>query len=284
MKKATFIKLSQPNGWDFYTGKTINYRESIGKTVICPNGDPKLGICTRGVIHASVNPNDCFIGASIPCSAYRVEGKPVCGNERKYGFLELNVVEEIIDLNNLFSWNYIKACNPITPLRGRAKKPSEKEIELLMSWASAWASVRASVWDSVRASVRDSVWASIGDSARDSVWASVRASVRDSVGDSVEASAWASVRASIRASVEASAWASVEASVGASVEASVRDSVWAYIGSLFPNIKEWKYIDHKKSDYPFQSAVDLWKRGFVPSFDGKTWRLHSGKSAVIVYE
>ena len=84
-------------------------------------------------------------------------------------------------------------------------------------------------------------------------------SVRDSVGDSV--------------------WASVGDSVGASVGA----SVWAYIGSLFLNIKDWIYAP-KTDGYPYQSCVDLWKRGFVPSYDGKTWRLHSGKDAKIVYQ
>ena len=100
-----------------------------------------------------------------------------------------------------------------------------------------------------------SVWASVGDSVWDSVWASVWASVGDSVGDSVGASVWASVGDSV--------WASVGASVG------------AYVGSLF-NI--WN------GDYKFQAAADLWTRGFVPSFNGTTWRLHSGKKAKIVYE
>ena len=82
-------------------------------------------------------------------------------------------------------------------------------------------------------------------------------------------------------------WASVRASVGDSVWASVGDSVGAsvgaYIGSLFPNITEWQYAP-KTDGYPYQSCVDLWKRGFVGSFDGKTWRLHSGPKASIVYE
>jgi hypothetical protein len=30
--------------------------------------------------------------------------------------------------------------------------------------------------------------------------------------------------------------------------------------------------------------MKLWEAGLVPSFDGKVWRLHSGKSADIVYE
>ena len=93
-----------------------------------------------------------------------------------------------------------------------------------------------------------------------SVWESVMESVRDSVWDSV----WDSVMDSIRDSV--------------------RGSVYAYIGSLFPNIEKWKYVDHSDGVYPFQPAVDLIHRGFVPSFDGKVWRLHSGKDMKVIYE
>ena len=51
-------------------------------------------------------------------------------------------------------------------------------------------------------------------------------------------------------------------------------SVWAYISSFLS-------IEYK---YDFSSCVWLWEHGFVPSFDGKTWRLHSGENASIVYE
>ena len=30
--------------------------------------------------------------------------------------------------------------------------------------------------------------------------------------------------------------------------------------------------------------IKLWKQGLVPSFDGTTWRLHSGKKAKIIFE
>ena len=80
------------------------------------------------------------------------------------------------------------------------------------------------------------------------------------------------------------AWASVRDSVWASVGASVWDSVLAYIGSLFPNIQRWKYATHEPGVCPFQSGADLWRRGLVPSFDGKTWRLHAGEKAEIVWE
>ena len=140
-----------------------------------------------------------------------------------------------------------KIRNPIT---GKAKKVTEKEIALLDEWiqivGSVRDSVRYSVYDSVWDSVCDSVWYSVCDSVWDSVWDSVCASVRDSV--------WGSVRASV--------WDSVCA------------SVCAYISSFF----KIKY------EHDFSSAIKLWNSGFVPSFDGKKWRLHSGKKAYIVYE
>jgi len=134
------------------------------------------------------------------------------------------------------------------------KEVTKKDIADLKKWDS----VRDSVWDSVR----DSVW----DSVRDSVWDSVRNSVWNFVGDSVGDSVGASVRDSVGASVRDS--------VGASVWASVRDSVGAYHSSFFD-------IEYK---HDFSPCVRLWERGFVPSFDGKVWRLHSGKNAKIVYE
>jgi hypothetical protein len=168
--------------------------------------------------------------------------------------------------------NLKEALNPIDPRKIRVHEVTEADIAALKKWASVRASVsdsvRASVWDSVRDSVRASVW----DSVRASVWDSVRASVRASVG--------ASVGASVRASVCDSVWASVCDSVWASV----CDSVWAYQGSLFTKITDWKYIKHESGIYPYQPSVDLWKRGFVPSFDGKIWRLHQGKDMKVVYE
>ena len=71
-----------------------------------------------------------------------------------------------------------------------------------------------------------------------------------------------------------SVWDSVMDSVWNSVMDSVRDSVRAYISSFF----DIKYR------YDFSLCTKLWESGLVPSFDGKTWRLHSGKNADVVYE
>jgi hypothetical protein len=129
---------------------------------------------------------------------------------------------------------------------------NDTEIALLEMLASVGASVGASVWASVGASV----------------WASVGASVRDSVGASVWASVWASVRDSVRDSVGDS----------------VGDSVWAYISDFF-TIANWKYVKHEPGKNPFQPCIDLWHLGLVPSFDGKTWRLHQMcNNAKVIYE
>jgi len=130
----------------------------------------------------------------------------------------------------------------------------EQVTDEQIGWLKDWASVRASAW----ASVGDSVWASVRASVWDLVWASVRASVWASVWDLV----WASVRASVGDSVGASVWASVRA------------SAWAYVSAFFA-------IDY---EHDFSSAVKLWEAGLVPSFDGRTWRLHSGENADVVYE
>jgi len=246
MKLQKFYKLALPNGFDFFTGKTINYRDNIGKTVVCPKFNARGSLCSSAFIHASRKPNDCFVGARIPCSAYLVKGKPIIEDKDKGGFGELFIIEELKPAE-LFDWNYAEAVNPINPFKiDPPTEITEKHIALLKKWAS----------------MGDSVWASVGDSVWASVWASVRASVGDSVWDSV--------------------WASVRASVGDSVWA----SVGAYIGSLFPlKRKDWKYTENIKcKGYPFQPAVDLWKMGLVPSFDGKTWRLHGGEKGRVVWE
>jgi hypothetical protein len=50
--------------------------------------------------------------------------------------------------------------------------------------------------------------------------------------------------------------------------------VGAYISSFFA-------IKYK---YDFSSAIQLWEAGLVPLFDGKTWRLHGGKKAEVLYK
>lgn len=39
-----YYKLARPDGWDFHTGKKVNYRENIGKTVHATGMG--IGLCT----------------------------------------------------------------------------------------------------------------------------------------------------------------------------------------------------------------------------------------------
>ena len=63
-----------------------------------------------------------------------------------------------------------------------------------------------------------------------------------------------------------------------SVGDSVWDSVWDSVGAYFSSFFKIKYR------YSFKSCIKLWEKGFVPSFDGKTWRLHTGEKAKIVFK
>jgi len=232
MKKGEgrYYKIARPDGWDFYTGKTINYRAALGTTVHVPNlTGARPALCTPSVIHASRRAEDCFAGGRVPCSLYRVQGTPLVHDNTKAGFEALSILEEI-DPATFFKWRYAEACNPPNPLAMPIIDVTPDDIALLHQWDSVRDGVRDSVGPSVRGSVGDSVCPSVGPS----VW------------DSVCASVWGSVR--------------------------------AYIGYIFaPVVPTWQ-------QYPYQSCVELWKRGLVPSYDGTTWRLHSGAAAQVVYE
>lgn len=122
------------------------------------------------------------------------------------------------------------------PLRGNKKKITKKEIELLKEWASVMGYI-----------YRDFVWDvtvgySVWDSVRDAVWHSVWVPIGDSVFDSIGESA------------KSPLWVCIDAALG------------AYISSFF-NITY---------QHNFSSLTKLWEAGFMPSFDGTYWRLHSG--------
>ena len=200
-------------------------------------------------------------------SVYEVEvsGREVEYNKFKRRYEKQKIIRKLtigeikdglLSASKEAGYNLLLTSFPKNPLYGKPKKVTKKHIELLKKVASVWDSVGdsiwASVWDSVRASVGDSVWASVRASVGDSVLDSVLDSVGDSIWDSVGDSIW--------------------------------DSVLAYTSSFFPNVKKWNYIDHEEGANPFQPYIDLWNSGFVPSFDGEVWRLHSGKDAEIVYE
>lgn len=341
MESVTGYKIARPDGWDFYTGKTINYRKNVGKIVRWDETKVwSAAVFKKKINIASSNPNDCFrtdcfryyvepgselelwggdfypvdrfaIYKSrkydvhidgINCSAFRVRGVPVCSEKRMWSFEELEVLEEIKDLDSLFGWKYSEAINLVNPLKHKAKVTPE-DIELLRSWASIYESVldsldasdkslfgpfatRSLVFDSVSGPITKLVGRVVYNiiieplSPRpfDELYP-MGTDFRSLVGDPATIKVWNAVYPH---------WLWDKASPNKRLKNPVYDSFsslcLAYMGSLFPNINKWKNIKHKKGEYPFQPAADLWQRWLVPSFDGSIWRLHTGKKAEVAYE
>jgi hypothetical protein len=246
-------------------GKLISpfqgYEYEPGKKYVCENFDPDPSEdCSHGLYATGID-GTIYSFCNLPgYEVWEVEvgGRSVEIDQFKRRYERIKLIREVsqdevkelaLAEEKKVGYKLAEALFPINPLlvKRTGCTVTDEEIELLRKWASVGNLVWDSVWDSIRASV--------GNLVGDSVWASVR----DLVGNSV--------------------WDSVWNLVGNSVGASVR----AYISSLFPNITKWKYIDHPEGENPFQPCIDLWHKGLVPSFDGKTWRLHAGEKAEVVW-
>jgi len=253
-----------------------DYEYEPGKEYICVDFDPDPEEnCSRGYYATGI---DGIIYSFRNLPGYEVWEVEVSGKrveidqfKRRYERIKLVrqvPLEEVRALAEAeeenVGYKLSEALFPVNPFKIKAGPVTDEEIELLKKWRSVRRSIMHNVWDSVWDSIWNSVWDSIGHSVRNSVWGSIRGSVWDNVWGSIRSSVWDSLRGS--------------------VEDSVWDSVGAYISSLYPGIKTWKYIDHPEGENPFQPAITLWHKGFVPSFDGKTWRLHAGENAEVVWE
>jgi len=230
------------------------FQFELGKKYVCDDFDTSDYECSDGFYAVDFNGLVYALnkdGKKHPVFEVEVGGRSKEFNQFKRRYEEITIVRELSDdeikegllaCEEKEGYRVYEACYPVHPFEVNPM-PLEDAKKLLQEWKKVWALIMDSVWDSVWNSVRDSIWNSVSAS----VWDSVGASVWDSVWDSVSASVWDSVM----------------------------DSIWAYISSLFPNIKKWKYVNHEDGVNPFQSCIDLWKGGYVPSFDGKTWRLHT---------
>jgi len=261
-----FYKVARLDGWDFYTGWTINYRQSVGK-IVRRKKVGKVELCTERALHASRNPDNCFIAADIPCSVFLVEGKPYADDGFKCGFKQLRVVREL-DPREVFKWRYVEACYPIHPLKiNPPRKIGRRHIKLLRKWHKAVTEVG---FPSRR------IWAVLGregyDMIRIQAWRNFRIQVLE--GDGGLESNW---KKAMKSRIEGAAWGLAYGDiceVGA-----------AYIGHIFhPVIEDWGAKGYKAGEYPYQAGVDLMKMGLVPTFDGKIWRLNGGLMCEVLWE
>ena len=92
---TVFYKVAKTDGFDFHTGKTINYQDNIGKTVKCPNQSIGNELCSHDVIHASEHFFQALRYGRFPCSIFVVSGEPVKKDTDKLGFKSFKVIKEI---------------------------------------------------------------------------------------------------------------------------------------------------------------------------------------------
>ena len=266
------------------------FKFTVGKKYACDDFDPNPeNECSRGFYATGIEGLTYSYRPGRRIFEVAVGGKNVNADpiyKRRWEYMELVrevFRDEITALAKLHEprCGYLlsEAIFPVNPLTLPPPKITDDVIALANNWVSVLDSVRDSVldsvWDSVQGSVLNSVWGSVQGSVLNSVWDSMWVSVLDSVWDSVRAA---------RVQCEGRVLNSVWDSMWGSVQGSVRGSVGAYIGSLFPGISTWKYIQHEPGVYPFQPAADLWRMGLVPIYDGKIWRLLAGTKAEIVWE
>jgi len=235
-----------------------NFKYKIGEIYHCPDIDMDKSVdYSRGLYAVDIDGLLYSWRKGYRVYECEVWGRRVEFDEfkRRYEYLKLVRYMPYSELKRLamsyedkVGYRLSEVLFPTNPFKIKPPRIRAKHIQLLKDWIPIEALVRTSV----RASVKASVWNSVWNSVWDSVWNSVWDSVWDSVGISIRESVWG--------------------------------ATWAYITSLFPKIKKWEYIQHEEGENPFQPCIDLWQAGLVPSFDGKTWRLHAGRDAEVVYE
>ena len=239
-----------------FIGKILSLDNFDMSDIECSNGFYATPI--SGLIYTGLSNNNCKVVFETEMSGKNKKFSDYKWRWENQTFIKELSIEEVKLLvkeeSNKMDWNYYEMMFPKNPLLIK-QKVTDKHKQLLRSWALIWNSVQDSVFDSVEKSLGYSIWSSVRDSVS-LVPGVVRVSVQGSVGYSV----WNLVQDSIMA------------------------SVGAYISSGFPNIKNWKYIDHEEGINPFQSGIDLWNDNLIPSFDGNIWRVHSGAKAEIVFE
>lgn len=136
--------------------------------------------------------------------------------------------------------------NPLLDIKFRPRV-ARSDLRLLLRWVSVKASICVSA--------DNAAWLPVAGRTLNFI----RNSIIDSMGPYLRTFVWAST--------------GTYDSTSGFVYVSIMDSITAYAGSFFG----------LKYKVDIASLNKLWKRGLVPVFDGKIWRLHSGKDAKVVW-
>jgi hypothetical protein len=145
------------------------------------------------------------------------------------------------------------------PLTGRPKKPTKKDIANLKKWSRTgycvWNSICFNIDMIVRNSVDNSLWFMLDHYVDHNIWCDISRKLlfnRNNINGRCR-------KGLIRHQYS---------------KHSIMDLVCNYKASFF----------NLEYNFDITPGNELWNRGFVPCFDGTTWKLHSGKDAKVVYE
>ena len=261
-----------------------NMQYEVGKEVsLPPCKHPEL--CTDTVLHASDIPLSALKFAdNFNFRLLEVNGQEVVRSVDKSGFFSLSVVREVPDpeKDSLLGFSYNEFLHPLNAC-DISVEVSEEDKENLDKWISVINSIRYSDKEIVMHSL--SVKEVVSDSINLSKWKFLIKLIIEPVWIPMAIDVFDSIEAYLKTAVEGYITDFYMDRLRMGIR--IAEPIWAYIGSLFPGISNWLYMDEGQKEYPFQSAVDLWKRGFVPVHVKDKWMLFhpiKGKPAEIVWE
>lgn len=247
-------------------GPYRDFDYELGIVYTCEDFDPNpLSTCSRGFYATPTIEGCLYANLSDGNRVFECEtgGQEVMADRFKHRFETIKLVRELDEpeirrlarrRGKIRGYNIEEALYPVDPRKIDAEL-DPKVLDLLLQWSLPKHSTQGGL------SILNSIGGSIGDSFGDSVRHSAYTSVMTSVGE---------VRSV------------VECTLGEPVGDSAWSAVMAYISTLFPSIDTWEGT--QAGENPFRPGGDLWRRGFVPSYDGTTWRLHAGAEMNVVWE
>ncbi len=263
VEERDYIKVAREDGWDIFTGNSVNYRASIGSTVF-PKGQWTSGRCGgEGLLYAidarSWEEAISHIRGQWPFSLFKVKGRPVVTEYGlESGFLELQVVEEI-DVLSMLPFPR-ERLGKIEPFKKVVTKINDDIMEKYRQFQKVKDLIVPSVWNTVPAIRDESLLARIiipylGRSYK---------LISQRVNLETFPTIWAKpYRTNFPYTHETEIMLS-----------SIARLAYAHYGWIVEQgIHDWEFVDRIDGEYPFQCVIDLLHSGVVPSFDGKQWRI-----------
>lgn len=149
------------------------------------------------------------------------------------------------------------------PRDAEVKEPSEDDIASMLEWIDTYNYVSAYP----RTATLDTIVNAVGSSLGHDAWNYVNDTLWDDLMEQANVNGVVQEVTGMRAAGEKQ-----ESMLG------------GLVGSVFPGIEKWNYYVGTKEGYPYQADIDLLANGYIVSFGGGVWRLHSAVDGTIVYE